>query len=71
MKRIVVDHDLCEANAVCVMVAPDVFQVDEDDKLHLLVEQPPAESLEKVETRFAVARAVPCRSPTIEGAERS
>jgi ferredoxin len=43
MKRIVVDYELCEANAVCMKVAPEVFRVDEEDKLHVLVEQPPAE----------------------------
>jgi len=50
MKRVVVDYELCEANAVCTKVAPEVFHVDEADKLHLLVEQPPAELLEKIET---------------------
>jgi ferredoxin len=49
MKRIVVDYGLCEANAVCMKIAPEVFRVDSDDKLHLLVEHPPAESLEQVE----------------------
>jgi ferredoxin len=50
MKRIVVDYELCEANAVCMKVAPEVFRVDEEDKLHVLVEQPPAELLDKVES---------------------
>ena len=49
MKRIVVDYGLCEANAVCMKIAPGVFQVDADDKLHLLVERPPAESMDNVE----------------------
>ena len=49
MKRIVVDYDLCEANAVCMKIAPDVFRVDAQDKLHLLVEHPAAEALERVE----------------------
>jgi ferredoxin len=50
MKKIVVDYELCEANAVCMKVAPEVFHVDEQDKLHLLVEQLPAELLGKVES---------------------
>ena len=50
MKRIAVDYNLCEANGVCVMAAPEVFQLDDHDKLHLLVESPPHESLESVET---------------------
>ncbi len=39
--RIVVDHELCEANAVCMSKAPEVFKVDEEDQLHILVERPP------------------------------
>ena len=35
--RIVVDRDLCEANGVCVRLAPAVFALDDDDVLHLLV----------------------------------
>ena len=35
--KLEVDWDLCEANAVCVGLAPDVFHVDDEDKLHLLV----------------------------------
>ena len=50
MKRVVVDYDLCEANGLCVMAAPDVFQLDDSDKLRLVVERPPPESIESVET---------------------
>jgi len=35
--RVLVDRDLCEANQVCVRLAPDVFLVDDADQLHLLV----------------------------------
>jgi ferredoxin len=28
-----VDRSLCEANAVCVGLAPDVFDLDEDEEL--------------------------------------
>jgi ferredoxin len=35
--RIVVDRDLCEANGVCVRLAPEVFALDDDDVLHLRV----------------------------------
>ena len=38
--KIVVDYDLCEANARCMEVAPDLFQVDDEDNLNLLVESP-------------------------------
>jgi len=39
--KIVVDYDLCEANAVCMRIAPEVFQVDDQDNLNLLQENPP------------------------------
>ena len=32
--RVVVDYDLCEANAVCMDVAPELFKVDDDDSFH-------------------------------------
>jgi ferredoxin len=35
--KVKVDFDLCEANAVCMDVAPEVFKVDDDDNLHLLI----------------------------------
>ena len=38
MLKIVVDRDLCEANQTCVRVAPTVFHVDEQDRLHVLVD---------------------------------
>lgn len=44
--KVVVDFDLCEANAVCMDVAPEIFRVDDDDMLHILIESPP-ESLRK------------------------
>ncbi|RRO17523.1 ferredoxin [Saccharopolyspora rhizosphaerae] len=39
--RIVVDFDLCEANGMCEAVAPDVFEIDEDDNLHIIAEPTP------------------------------
>ena len=32
--RVNVDYDLCEANAVCMDVAPELFKVDDDDSFH-------------------------------------
>lgn len=42
--KIVIDTDLCEANAVCMGLAPDVFRLEDDDSLTVLQESP-AESL--------------------------
>ena len=39
--KISVDYDLCEANAVCMKLAPEVFRVDDQDNLHILQENPP------------------------------
>jgi ferredoxin len=36
-----VNYDLCESNAVCVRLVPDVFEVGDDDRLHLKQERPP------------------------------
>jgi ferredoxin len=47
--RVVVDFKLCESNAVCVGVAPDIFQVREDDRLYVLEEHPSASLLLAVE----------------------
>jgi ferredoxin len=33
--RVIVDHDLCEANAVCAGLVPQVFDVDDEDVLHI------------------------------------
>jgi ferredoxin len=41
--RVVVDHDECEANAVCVGIAPEMFDLDDDEVLHILVDEPDGE----------------------------
>ena len=33
--KINLDTDQCEANGVCVGIAPDVFELDDDDYLHI------------------------------------
>lgn len=52
--RVVVDFDLCESNAVCMQVAPEVFEVRDDDFLYVLDETPGPELRGKVDD--AVAR---------------
>ena len=41
--KVVVDFDLCESNAVCMGIAPEVFEVRDDDFLYVLQEEPPPE----------------------------
>lgn len=47
--KVVVNYDLCESNAVCMAIAPEVFEVRDDDFLYLLQEEPPEELRTKVE----------------------
>jgi ferredoxin len=47
--QIIVDWDECEANALCQGAAPEVFQVDDNDMLHVLIEHPPAELIDRVQ----------------------
>ena len=39
--RVVVDYNLCESNAICMGLVPDVFEVRDDDNLYILDERPP------------------------------
>lgn len=48
--KIVVDRGECEANAVCVGIVPDVFEVDDDDNLIIHQEYPPDDLLDGVRT---------------------
>lgn len=40
--RVHVDRDACEANAICAGLVPEVFEVDDEDVLHINVEDVPA-----------------------------
>lgn len=46
--NVIVDFDLCESNAVCMAIAPEVFEVRDDDYLYVLQESPPPELHERV-----------------------
>ena len=48
--KVVVDFDLCESNGICMDIAPEVFEVRDDDFLYVLVEEPDETLREKVET---------------------
>ncbi len=61
--KVVVDYDLCEANARCMDAAPEVFRVEEDDTLTVLIEEPPEELRAKVEL---AARVCPRLAITLE-----
>lgn len=38
--RIRVDRELCESNQLCVISCPQVFKVNENDELILLIQNP-------------------------------
>ncbi len=46
--KVVIDLKLCEGNQRCQESAPEVFEVRDDDKAHLLIEKPPESLREKV-----------------------
>ena len=62
--KVVVDYDLCEANALCMQAAPEVFRVEEDDTLTILVENPPEDQRVKVEE---AVRLCPRQAISLEG----
>jgi ferredoxin len=43
-----VDPLVCEANAVCVGLAPEVFDLDDDDNLTILQPHPTPDQLDRV-----------------------
>jgi ferredoxin len=61
--RVVVDFDLCESNALCMGLAPEVFELRDDDLLYVLDENPPEELRAKVE---AAVRTCPKNAISIE-----
>jgi ferredoxin len=46
--KVVVDFDVCASNAVCMGIAPEVFEVRDDGFLYILQEHPAAELQDKV-----------------------
>ena len=62
--RIVVDFDKCTSNAVCMGIAPEVFEVRDDNFLYVLQEEPPEELRPKMEEAVL---ACPTGAISIEG----
>ncbi|MCX4093432.1 ferredoxin [Nocardia sp. alder85J] len=52
--KLIVDFDQCEANGICVGIAPDIFELDDQDYLNVTVTEVPDDRLEAV--RDAVAQ---------------
>lgn len=61
--RVKVDYDVCESNAVCMGLVPEVFEVRDDDFLYILDENPP----ESLRSRLEEAvRSCPKAAITLE-----
>jgi ferredoxin len=60
--RVTVDVGQCQANGACVVAAPEVFDLDDDDVLHW-VEDPADERRAEVEE---AVRACPVQAITLE-----
>jgi ferredoxin len=52
--KIEVDFDKCESNAVCMGIAPEIFEVRDDDFLYVLNETP--DDSERARVQEAVDR---------------
>jgi ferredoxin len=47
--KVVVDMDNCDLHGLCVEAAPEVFEIDDDGKLRVVIESPSEELRAKVE----------------------
>lgn len=61
--KVKVDWDLCESNALCMRAAPEIFKVDDEDMLHVLMDEVPEELRPKLEQ---AVRACPRAALSIE-----
>lgn len=62
--KVTVDGETCEAHCKCMRICPEVFSVDNEDVLHILVDEVPQEYQDKVAS--AVARC-PKQALSLEG----
>jgi ferredoxin len=54
--RVTVDFDQCDSNGLCALAAPEIFELDDDEVLHVRDENPPSALWPAVEE---AARACP------------
>jgi ferredoxin len=53
MSKIKVDFDLCESNALCEAMAPEVFELDDDDYLQVNAEETTPDNVDAVKRAVA------------------
>ncbi|MGO8870725.1 MAG: ferredoxin [Acidimicrobiales bacterium] len=61
--RVVVNMSQCESNALCMGVAPDIFELDDDDNLTVLNETPDESARDRV---LEAVRMCPKQAISIE-----
>lgn len=61
--KVIVDFGKCEANAICMGILPEVFEVDDDDVLDVIMEHPPEEMRSRLEE---AVRSCPMTAISIE-----
>jgi ferredoxin len=61
--RVIVDMSMCVGNGLCMVAAPEVFEVHDDGTLTLLQERPSEELRQKVEE---AARLCPTQAIFVE-----
>lgn len=52
--RVVVNHEACEGHAKCEAAAPGIFEVRDDDKSHVLVDDVPESQREAVDRAIRI-----------------
>jgi ferredoxin len=57
--RITIDQTLCEGHALCEALAPDVFEMGDDDRAHVRDVDVTADMLPRVQE---AVRACPCQA---------
>ena len=62
--KVIVDYDRSEANAVCMQICPEVFKLNEDDTLDVLIEEPGDDLRAKV---LEAVRRCPRQAITVKG----
>lgn len=62
--KVIVDSELCEANAICMAHCEEVFRVNEDDTLTILMSEIPERLRSQVEN---AVRLCPRQALRIEG----
>ena len=62
--RVVVDTEKCESNALCMGVAPEIFDVPDEGPVEVLKEHPSEDMRSEAEE---AARVCPTQAITIEG----